>query len=77
VSTPQGQETYRIDGKHVPQKEFKRLESSLKGQEHWSCSETQTGGVVDYESVGPDGRRYHVSHETDGDRGVHEIRAIR
>lgn len=46
MSTPKKSDTYQIDGKTVPKGEFKRLESTLKGQERWTCAETKTGGIA-------------------------------
>lgn len=66
-------DNYHIDGKEVSEREFKRFQATLRGEENWSCSETNTGGIVDFESVGPDGRRYRVSHTSEPGRSAHAI----
>ena len=66
-------ETYHIDGRQLSEQDFKRFQATLKGEENWSCSETNTGGIVDDESVGPDGRRYRVSHTSEPGRSAHAI----
>jgi hypothetical protein len=53
-----------INGKKVTEKAYKKLLSTLSGQQHWSCAETNEGGITSWEAKDPAGRRYRVRIET-------------
>ena len=63
---------FLIDGKEVAEKAYRKFLSTLSGQEHWSCSETDEGGITSWEAKDPAGRRYRVRAES----GRHNRNAI-
>ena len=55
---------FLIDGNKVTEKAYKKLLSTLSGQKHWSCAETNEGGITSWEAKDPAGRRYRVRTES-------------
>jgi hypothetical protein len=53
--------TNKIDGVVVTQAEFDGLLASLRPeQRHWTCAETNDGGVVTYERADAEGRVWRI-----------------
>jgi len=55
---------FLIDGKETTEKAYKKILSTLSGQERWSCAETNEGGITSWEAKDPAGRRYRVRTES-------------
>ncbi|MEW6515353.1 MAG: PDZ domain-containing protein [candidate division FCPU426 bacterium] len=58
---------YQINGKPVSYKEYQEFLQTLTGQEHWSCAETNDGGITSWEAKDAKGRRYEVRAVSGGD----------
>jgi hypothetical protein len=74
--------TNRVDGVIVTKAEFDRFLASLRPeQRHWTCAETNDGGVVSYERVDADGHvwssREVSSTETGNERVADRIGSSR
>jgi hypothetical protein len=66
IDTAHPPKVFFIDGKKVTEKAYKKRLSTLSGQEHWSCAETNEGGITSWEAKDPAGKRYQVRAESGG-----------
>jgi apolipoprotein D and lipocalin family protein len=70
---PEKKHLYKINDQLVTEKEYRQLADTLKGQEHWSCAETNEGGITSWESKDAQGRRYRVATESASGGGTSSI----